>query len=125
MRILLRVLTAVAIVQLYGCSEKRPAVLFPQGPVALATRDLLFTAAGLMLIVVVPVFVLTAFVVWRYRVVTVGPSSKLKHGWRTSCGPFTTFVPTRQSSMGRRATTFWGPISRASFAWLNRCALSV
>jgi cytochrome o ubiquinol oxidase subunit 2 len=42
-------------------------LLDPAGPVSAATRDLLFDAVGLMLIVVVPVFVLTAFVVWRYR----------------------------------------------------------
>ncbi|MDB5535276.1 MAG: cytochrome bo3 quinol oxidase subunit 2 [Devosia sp.] len=54
-------------VQLWGCSAQQPPVLYPKGPVALATRDLLFTAAGLMLIVVIPVFILTAFVVWRYR----------------------------------------------------------
>lgn len=53
--------------QLAGCSDHRPPLLFPQGPVALTTRDLLFTAAGLMLVVVLPVFLMTAFVVWRYR----------------------------------------------------------
>lgn len=42
-------------------------MLDPAGPVSAATRDLLFESVGLMLIVVVPVFVLTAFVVWRYR----------------------------------------------------------
>lgn len=54
-------------VQIAGCSDHRPPLLFPQGPVASATRDLLFTAAGLMLIVVIPVFMMTAFLVWRYR----------------------------------------------------------
>lgn len=42
-------------------------MLDPAGPVSAATRDLLFDAVGLMLIVVLPVFILTAFVVWRYR----------------------------------------------------------
>lgn len=42
-------------------------LLDPAGPVSAATRDVLFESVGLMLIVVVPVFVLTAFVVWRYR----------------------------------------------------------
>lgn len=42
-------------------------ILDPAGPIAAAQRDLLFDAVGLMLIVVVPVFVLTAAVVWRYR----------------------------------------------------------
>jgi len=44
----------------------------PAGPISAATRDLLFDAVGLMLIVVVPVFVLTALVVWRYRAGNVG-----------------------------------------------------
>ena len=42
-------------------------ILDPAGPIAAAQRDLLFDATGLMLIVVVPVFVLTAAVVRRYR----------------------------------------------------------
>lgn len=42
-------------------------MLDPAGPVSAATRDLFFDSVGLMLVVVVPVFVLTAFVVWRYR----------------------------------------------------------
>ena len=43
------------------------SLLDPAGPVSTATRDLLFQSVGLMLVVVVPVFVLTAFVVLRYR----------------------------------------------------------
>lgn len=42
-------------------------MLDPAGPVSATTRDLLFESVGLMLIVVLPVFFLTAFVVWRYR----------------------------------------------------------
>ncbi|MEO6607838.1 MAG: ubiquinol oxidase subunit II [Aestuariivirga sp.] len=61
------VLALVCISQLSGCSDQRPPVLYPDGPVALATRDLLLIAVGLMFIVVIPVFVLTAFVIWRYR----------------------------------------------------------
>jgi cytochrome o ubiquinol oxidase subunit 2 len=52
---------------LCGCIDQRPDVLFPDGPVASQTLDLLFIAVGLMLILVIPVFVLTAFVTWRYR----------------------------------------------------------
>jgi cytochrome o ubiquinol oxidase subunit 2 len=47
-------------------------MLDPAGPVSTATRDLLFDAVGLMLIVLVPVFVLTAIVVWRYRTSNTG-----------------------------------------------------
>jgi cytochrome o ubiquinol oxidase subunit 2 len=45
----------------------KDTMLDPAGPISAATRSLLFDAAGLMLIVVVPVFILTALVVWRYR----------------------------------------------------------
>lgn len=50
-----------------GCSAKNVPVLFPGGPVAATERDLLFTAAALMLIVVVPVFVMAAAFAIRYR----------------------------------------------------------
>jgi cytochrome o ubiquinol oxidase subunit 2 len=42
-------------------------VLDPQGPIALAERDLLLTAFGVMLIVVIPVLVMTFWFAWRYR----------------------------------------------------------
>lgn len=50
----------------------KDTMLDPAGPVSAATRDLLFQSVGLMLIVVVPVFVLTALVVWRYRAGNTG-----------------------------------------------------
>jgi len=52
---------------LSGCALAHMPVLDPHGAVALTERDLLFTAAGLMLIVIVPVWVLTFWVCWRYR----------------------------------------------------------
>ena len=52
---------------LSGCSENRPPVLFGDGPVELATRELLISAVEIRLIVVIPVCVLTALVIWRYR----------------------------------------------------------
>ncbi len=42
-------------------------MLDPAGPVSAVTRDLFFDAVGLMLIVIVPVFVLTGLILWRYR----------------------------------------------------------
>lgn len=42
-------------------------MLDPAGPVSAVTRDLFFDAIGLMLVVIVPVFVLTGFILWRYR----------------------------------------------------------
>lgn len=43
------------------------AVLNPKGIIALKQRNLIYTATVLMLIVVVPVFVLATYVVWKYR----------------------------------------------------------
>lgn len=43
------------------------SILQPAGPVARDELDLMFTAMWLMLIVVIPVFILTAFIGWRYR----------------------------------------------------------
>jgi cytochrome o ubiquinol oxidase subunit II len=43
------------------------AVLNPEGPVALQERNLIMFAALLSLLVVVPVFTLTAVFAWRYR----------------------------------------------------------
>jgi cytochrome o ubiquinol oxidase subunit 2 len=43
------------------------AVLDPKGVIAQKQRDLMVIATGLMLIVVLPVFVLTALIAWRYR----------------------------------------------------------
>jgi cytochrome o ubiquinol oxidase subunit 2 len=50
-----------------GCGLSNAPLLDPKGPIALAERDLLFTAVALMLIVVIPVFVLTFWFAWRYR----------------------------------------------------------
>jgi cytochrome o ubiquinol oxidase subunit 2 len=54
-----------------GCGLTHAPVLAPKGPITLIERDLLFTAFGLMLIVVIPVFVLAFIFVWWYR-----PTSK-------------------------------------------------
>ncbi|MEM9633337.1 MAG: ubiquinol oxidase subunit II [Pseudomonadota bacterium] len=52
---------------LQGCGVSDAPVLFPKGPIALAERDLLFTAFGLMMIVAIPAIALTLYFVWRYR----------------------------------------------------------
>jgi len=52
---------------LQGCGLSDAPVLFPKGPIALAERNLLFTAFALMMIVAIPAIVLTLFFVWRYR----------------------------------------------------------
>ncbi|TYC65410.1 ubiquinol oxidase subunit II [Stappia sp. BW2] len=52
---------------LQGCALSDAPVLFPKGPVALAERDLLFTAFGIMMIVAIPAILLTFLFAWRYR----------------------------------------------------------
>lgn len=52
---------------LSGCSVIDGPVLDPKGPIALAERDLLFKAVAIMMIVIVPVFVMAALFMWRYR----------------------------------------------------------
>ncbi|WP_421983491.1 ubiquinol oxidase subunit II [Roseibium sp.] len=52
---------------LQGCGLSNAPVLHPKGPIALAERDLLFTAFWVMMIVAIPAIVLTLFFVWRYR----------------------------------------------------------
>lgn len=48
-------------------SQHNIDILNPQGHIASQQRDLMIIATLLMLIVVVPVFILTFFIVWRYR----------------------------------------------------------
>jgi len=43
------------------------AILDPKGIVALKERNLIYIATALMLIVVIPVFVMTFYIAWRYR----------------------------------------------------------
>jgi cytochrome o ubiquinol oxidase subunit II len=50
-----------------GCDLNHAPILDPKGPIALAERDLLFTAVLLMLVVIIPVFVMTFLFAWRYR----------------------------------------------------------
>lgn len=47
--------------------QKSIAVFQPAGTIASQERDLMLIATFLMLIVVVPVFILTAVIAWRYR----------------------------------------------------------
>ena len=50
-----------------GCSVIDGPVLDPKGPIGLAERDLLFKAIAIMMIVIIPVFVMAALFMWRYR----------------------------------------------------------
>lgn len=57
-------LLAPALALLAGCQRD---VLDPAGDVALQQRDLIYTATGLMLLIIVPVLVLIVVFAWRYR----------------------------------------------------------
>ena len=59
-----RFLPLPATLLLAGCHA---ALLDPKGPIGEAERSVLFTATGLMLIVVIPVIVLAIIIPWRYR----------------------------------------------------------
>lgn len=50
-----------------GCTGLDHGLLSPQGPVAGGERELFLIAGALVLVVIIPVFVLTPWVVWRYR----------------------------------------------------------
>lgn len=58
---------AVLVLALAGCDLSQVPILDPQGPVGIEGRDTLLRAFFMMMIVVIPVFVLTAWFVWRYR----------------------------------------------------------
>ena len=50
-----------------GCGFLTSPVVDPNGPIALTERDLLFKAVAIMMIVIIPVWVMAALFMWRYR----------------------------------------------------------
>lgn len=62
-----------------GCGD-RLIVLDPKGPVGEQQRDLIYISTALCLIVIVPVLVMTAVIVWRYRE-RAGSKAKYKPDW--------------------------------------------
>ena len=66
-----------------GCELRHYPILDPKGPIALAERDLLFTAVVLMLIVVIPVFVMAFLFAFRYR---SGGNARYTPNWSYSVG---------------------------------------
>ncbi|MFH5181235.1 ubiquinol oxidase subunit II [Paenibacillus sp. TAB 01] len=54
------------LVLLSGCGESM-MVMDPKGPIAAGQKDLIITASILCGIILVPVLILTAYIVWRYR----------------------------------------------------------
>ncbi|MCM2130084.1 cytochrome c oxidase subunit II [Larsenimonas rhizosphaerae] len=60
------IVSCLALLALSGCSSA-PGFLWPNGPVADAQRQHLWLVIALVMIVVLPVFILTPWLVWRYR----------------------------------------------------------
>ncbi|MFF2908365.1 cytochrome aa3 quinol oxidase subunit II [Paenibacillus sp. NPDC057934] len=48
-----------------GCSDV--SVLHPKGPIAAQQRDLMFISTALCAIIIIPVLILAAIIIWRYR----------------------------------------------------------
>jgi cytochrome o ubiquinol oxidase subunit 2 len=67
---------------LSGCSEQY-LVLDPKGPIAAAQKDLILITTLICAIIAIPVFIITAVIVWRYR---ERPNSKAsyKPNWEHS-----------------------------------------
>lgn len=65
-RRLLAILAPLILLISAGCANNI-VVLDPKGPIAEQQRDLMVTALLLCSVVIVPVLLLTAFIVWRYR----------------------------------------------------------
>ncbi|GAA4849075.1 ubiquinol oxidase subunit II [Paenibacillus vulneris] len=55
----------VALFVFTGCSDI--IILHPKGPIAEQQRDLMYITTALCLVVIVPVLILTAVILWRYR----------------------------------------------------------
>ncbi|MFF2094179.1 ubiquinol oxidase subunit II [Paenibacillus sp. NPDC058174] len=65
-RLLTFALIMLMAVLLTGCSEQM-IVLDPKGPIGESQKDLIYLSVILCAIVLVPVLLLTAFIIWRYR----------------------------------------------------------
>jgi cytochrome o ubiquinol oxidase subunit 2 len=61
------VILLIIVLALYYFSHHVVAVLEPMGPIAMKEKNLLLLASGLMLIVVIPVFVITFYIVYKFR----------------------------------------------------------
>lgn len=65
-KIAFMLLALVTIIMLTGCSEQI-VVMNPKGPIGQSQKDLIIIASVLCGIILVPVLLLTAWIVWRYR----------------------------------------------------------
>ena len=67
---------------LAGCGLATSPVADPKGPIALIERDLLYAAFFIMLIVVIPVYLMVFWFIWRYR--AKGGRGEYKPEWHKS-----------------------------------------
>nr|WP_175598090.1 ubiquinol oxidase subunit II [Paenibacillus luteus] len=86
MRPYLRMLTPVLImlmaVMLSGCGEQF-IVLDPKGPIGESQKDLIYFSTILCAVIIVPVLIMTAVIVWRYRD-KKGSTASYKPNWEHS-----------------------------------------
>lgn len=61
------VLTAVFVAMYIASQGASMPVIDTKGEIADAQRDTLYLAVGIMSIIIIPVFILTAYISWRYR----------------------------------------------------------
>jgi cytochrome o ubiquinol oxidase subunit II len=66
-RMLMTVLFLTMAFALSGCSGAQYIVLDPKGPIGQSQKDLIIITTLLCAIIIVPVLILTAIIVWRYR----------------------------------------------------------
>lgn len=65
--LLILLFVAAAALTVWYISGHNVPVMEPKGMIGVKERDLIITAALLMLIVVIPVYILTLVFAWRYR----------------------------------------------------------
>jgi len=61
------VLSIALLLVLTGCSSEQYFVLDPKGPIASAQKDLILITVLICTVIAIPVFIITAVIVWRYR----------------------------------------------------------
>lgn len=66
-RMLATTLFLTLVFLLSGCSSEQYIVLDPKGPIGQSQKELIMISTILCAIIIVPVLILTAIIVWRYR----------------------------------------------------------
>jgi len=82
-RIMTPLLFLLIVTVLSGCSMEQVIVLDPKGPIGESQKDLIYISMLLCLVILVPVLLLTVFIVWRYRD-KPGSKASYKPNWAHS-----------------------------------------